>query len=76
MCPTGLQLQRFVCGESPRPEAAAVVRHLLTQCPSCVAVARRLWQLGEPRPDFKALVRERLSKAARDLRGHDEPGLI
>jgi len=34
-------------GESSRAEARAVVRHLLTGCPSCRRITGRLWRLGE-----------------------------
>ncbi len=37
-------------GELSRPEVLAVVRHLLTGCPRCVEVTRRLWALGEWAP--------------------------
>ncbi|HEX9940529.1 MAG TPA: hypothetical protein VGG03_00820 [Thermoanaerobaculia bacterium] len=30
----------------PGPEARAVVRHLLSGCPRCLRVTRRLWGLG------------------------------
>jgi hypothetical protein len=34
-------------GELPRDEAREIVRHLLTGCPGCLQVTRRLWSLGE-----------------------------
>ncbi|MBW8875933.1 MAG: hypothetical protein JF614_13285 [Acidobacteria bacterium] len=40
-------LLRFMRAESPRAEACAVVRHLLTRCPQCLQVTRQLWRLGE-----------------------------
>jgi hypothetical protein len=50
MCPTGLQLQRFMRVELPRPEVLAVVRHLLTKCPECAKVTGPLWRAGaQPR---------------------------
>lgn len=45
--PAQSQLERFLRGELTRAEARQVVRHLLTGCPSCVAVARRVWRLGD-----------------------------
>jgi len=44
-------------GELPRVELLAVVRHLLTRCPECVEVTRRLWQLGEL-PGWRTRLRE------------------
>lgn len=44
------QLERFLRGELSRPEVAQVVRHLLTGCPSCLQVTRRLWDLGDRAP--------------------------
>ena len=40
------QLERFMTGKLSKPEAAAIVRHLLKGCPQCVQVTRRLWNLG------------------------------
>jgi len=40
-------LLRFMRGESPRAEACAVVRHLLTRCPQCLQVTRQLWRFGD-----------------------------
>ena len=37
------ELERFLRGELGRAETRRVVRHLLTSCPVCVAVARPLW---------------------------------
>ena len=44
------QLERFLRGELSRPEVARVVRHLLTGCPACLQVTRRLWDLGDRAP--------------------------
>src|ERR1700686_3978644 len=44
-------LQRYMRGESPRDEARAVVRHLLTGCPECVAITRLLWGLASHKPE-------------------------
>jgi hypothetical protein len=46
--PATATLERFVRGELGRPEARAVVRHLLTRCPRCVGVAGKLWRGGNP----------------------------
>jgi hypothetical protein len=40
-------LLRFLRGEASRAERRAVVRHLLTGCPGCVAVTRQVWLLAE-----------------------------
>jgi hypothetical protein len=34
-------------GELQRSEVRHLVRHLLTGCPECLEVTRRLWDLGE-----------------------------
>lgn len=44
------QLERFLRGELPRTEAARVVRHLLRDCPACLQLTRRLWDLGDRAP--------------------------
>ena len=44
------QLERFMLGRLSRPEVAVVVRHLLTGCPACLQVTRRLWDLGDRAP--------------------------
>ena len=41
------QLERFMRGESPRDECRLIVRHLLTGCPECAVIARRIWALAE-----------------------------
>ncbi len=38
------QLERFMRGELPRSQVAALVRHLLTGCPQCREVTGRLWR--------------------------------
>lgn len=48
--PAREQLERWMRGELPRSEAAGVVRHLLTGCPACFQVTRRLWSLGDRVP--------------------------
>lgn len=45
--PAAATLERFVRGELGSPEAAAVVRHLLTRCPRCVGEIRRLRRTGD-----------------------------
>jgi len=49
--PASAELQRFLRGEAPREEARAVVRHLLTDCPECVAATRPLWGFARRRPE-------------------------
>ncbi|HSS48564.1 MAG TPA: hypothetical protein VLX28_06435 [Thermoanaerobaculia bacterium] len=44
-------LERFMRNEAGAPERRAVILHLLTGCPQCVALTRRLWSLGEAPPD-------------------------
>ena len=49
--PAPRQLEAFMRGLLPRRERPAVVRHLLTGCPECVAVTGRMWASGDlPRP--------------------------
>lgn len=48
--PTQEELQRFMTGELASPETRAVVRHLLSGCPTCTRETRRLWSFGEERP--------------------------
>jgi len=45
--PEPAELLRFLRGEASQAEAQAVVRHLLTGCPQCVAVTRPVWRLAE-----------------------------
>lgn len=40
-------LERFMRNELQGRERRLIVRHLLTGCPDCVAVTRRLWSFGE-----------------------------
>jgi tetratricopeptide (TPR) repeat protein len=40
-------LERFMRNELQGCERRIIVRHLLTGCPDCVAVTRRLWSFGE-----------------------------
>jgi hypothetical protein len=51
-------LERFLRGELPRDEARAVVRHLLTDCQRCVAIARQLSPPYNPLPELEAMLRE------------------
>ncbi|HEV8578277.1 MAG TPA: hypothetical protein VGX68_04280 [Thermoanaerobaculia bacterium] len=48
--PDAEQLERFILGEQPRSEVAVVVRHMLTGCPLCLEVTRRLWSLADRAP--------------------------
>lgn len=53
------QLERFMrAGGLPKPEVRAVVRHLLTGCPRCIAVTRRLWSFGERQRALESLLEE------------------
>jgi hypothetical protein len=45
--PATLNLERFMRGELERDKIREIVRHMLTGCPDCVAVTRRLWNLAE-----------------------------
>ena len=45
--PPAEDLVRFMRGALRRPEVRGLVRHLLTGCPQCLEVTRRLWDLGE-----------------------------
>lgn len=49
-------------------EARAIVRHLLTGCPQCVTVTRRLWNLGDPSRALKVLAEEAAADVARRRR--------
>lgn len=49
--PTESDLERFLRGDLTRAENRRVVRHLLTGCPSCVAVTRAVWRLGDLQDD-------------------------
>jgi hypothetical protein len=56
--PCERDLELFLCGALPREKAGAVVRHLLRECPRCVAITRRLVRPGDPLPGLEALIRE------------------
>lgn len=45
--PSAEELRSFMRGELKRSEVRDLVRHLLTGCPECLEVTRRLWDLGE-----------------------------
>jgi anti-sigma factor RsiW len=45
--PTRDLLTRFAWGEASREETRAVVRHLLTGCPRCLAGVRPTWMAAE-----------------------------
>ena len=63
--PAQEHLERFMRGELARDEAAGLVRHLLTGCPRCVGVIRRLWRLGDPLRALKILRQEMLALETR-----------
>ncbi len=44
-------LERFMRNATSAEERRWIVRHLLAGCPRCAAVTRRVWNLGELRPD-------------------------
>lgn len=51
--PDSQLLERFLRCELEGEERRIVVRHLLTGCPQCVAVTRRVWSLADGRgPDL------------------------
>lgn len=54
-----------------RPEAALVVRHLLTGCPQCLQVTRQLWRLG----DETLLPKERVPPKAQGVPAPPETGI-
>jgi hypothetical protein len=45
--PSAEELRSFMRGELKRSEVRDLVRHMLTGCPECLEVTRRLWDLGE-----------------------------
>jgi hypothetical protein len=45
--PSVEELEGLMRGELKRLAVSVLVRHLLSGCPRCVAVTRRLWNLGE-----------------------------
>jgi hypothetical protein len=50
----------FLQGETSQSESRAIVRHLLSGCPSCLAVTRPLWRVADGRGRRALrLVRER-----------------
>lgn len=80
--PDSQLLERFLRNELQGEERRIVVRHLLTGCPQCVAVTRRVWSLADGRgPDLfeRALrpgtAREREAALAEAWRGLAEQGL-
>lgn len=40
-------LEAFMRNEVTAPNRLRIVRHLLSGCPQCVAVTRRVWSLGD-----------------------------
>lgn len=80
--PDSQLLERFLRSELEGEERRVVVRHLLTGCPQCVAVTRRVWSLADGRgPDLfeRALragsARDREAILAEAWRGFVEQGL-
>ena len=58
--PSSDALERFLRGESPRPEAMAILRHALQGCRRCSLLAQWLWERGQKkRPEVVAPVRRR-----------------
>ena len=53
--PDSQLLERFMRNQADAPERRAVVLHLLGGCAQCVAVTRRLWNLGELQPQADAV---------------------
>jgi hypothetical protein len=57
--PDSERLEHFMRGKLSRSEVITVVRHLLTDCPRCLVVTRRLWLLRARAPrGLLALARE------------------
>jgi hypothetical protein len=48
--PDPTQLERFMRGQLPELVVRCIVRHLLTGCPACLEVTRRLWALADGAP--------------------------
>jgi hypothetical protein len=69
------ELQAFMRGELPKPDAAAIVRHLLTGCRDCSLETRRIWRLGEWPPSGRTDLAD-LAARVRHRHRRDEPGLI
>lgn len=46
--PTSDLLERFLLDRTEPPERRVIVRHLIRGCPTCLAVTRGLWALGDP----------------------------
>jgi hypothetical protein len=54
--PRRSRLECFMRGGGlPGDEVQAIVRHLLTGCPLCLAVTRHLWNLGGRQPALDIL---------------------
>ena len=62
--PAAETLERFIRGELAREEIPAVVRHLLTRCPKCTAVARRCLARGDQPYALRILLEEGLASQA------------
>jgi hypothetical protein len=48
--PAERELQTFLTGALPPPEAAPIVRHLLKGCPQCLKVTRPIVELMMQKP--------------------------
>jgi len=55
-------VERFMRSELAGDDRRRIVRHLLTGCPRCVEITRRLWSLGDSPPASPARVAARLRK--------------
>ncbi len=55
------ELEHFMRDELPPAECSAVVRHLLTGCPRCVAVTRWFWSLAKRSRVLRVLSEEALA---------------
>jgi hypothetical protein len=56
--PPPVILECFMRGELTRSEIVGLVRHLLTGCPRCLVVTRRLYGLGEQPRVLRILLEE------------------
>ena len=57
--PSSDELACFMRGELQRPAVLAIVRHLLTGCPQCIAVTRRVWSFAARAPRDPETLAER-----------------
>lgn len=68
--PAPHRLEQFMRGGGglPGSEVQAVVRHLLTECPQCVAVTRGFWNLGEGKHAVQILAEDKAAQGRRSRR--------